>query len=46
MLLFCVGIVHTNMYKCISLVLAKMLYLELFDLLPPHVVVTRMGIRS
>ena len=28
MLLFCVGIVHTNLYNCIS---AIILYFELFD---------------
>ena len=31
MLLFCVGIVHTNLYNCISLFPARLLYLELFD---------------
>ena len=32
MLLFCVGIVHTNLYNCISWFLARILYLELFDI--------------
>ena len=32
MLLFCVGIVHTNLYNCISEFLAIILYLELFDI--------------
>ena len=32
MLMFCVGIVHTNLYNCISLFPARILYLELFDI--------------
>ena len=32
MLLFRVGIVHTHLYNCISLFLARILYLELFDI--------------
>ena len=32
MLMFCVGIVHTNLYNCISRVPNRMLYLELFDI--------------
>ena len=32
MLLFCVGILHTNLYNCISLFPDGILYLELFDI--------------
>ena len=32
MLLFCVGIVHKNLYNCISWFPARILYLELFDI--------------
>ena len=32
MLLFCVGIVHTNLYNCISWVPTRILYLALFDI--------------
>ena len=31
-LLFCVGIVHTNLYNCISRFPGRILYLELFDI--------------
>ena len=43
MLLFCVGIVHTNLYNCISRFPDRILYLELFNIASHEV---RKGIRS